>query len=115
MSQFERRKRKGALTVVARRGERMCLLSFDVRDPPPDFLGFAVEVKSPGSTEWMALRNRIAFAYDGAPLTGFREYPSLEAPFQSFRWIHFPYGPKSGTYRYRVTMLHGAPGAIVAG
>jgi hypothetical protein len=24
---------------------------------------------------------------------GYRNYPSTEAPFQKFRWIHFPYNP----------------------
>ena len=115
MSDFESRASSGSLAVVARRGERMCLLAMDVTDPGPDFLGFAIEVRSPGALDASALRNRIAFDYAAQTVTGFRAFPSTEAPFQTFRWIHFPYDPKLGTYSYRVTMMHGAPGALVRG
>jgi hypothetical protein len=94
------------LSVELWRGERMCLIGMDVNDPEPDLVGFSIEVKSPGSADFEPLRNRIAFSYDqpvDQAVDGFRNYSSLEAPFQKFRWVHFPYDPKAGNYYYRVT------------
>jgi phosphatidylserine/phosphatidylglycerophosphate/cardiolipin synthase-like enzyme len=91
------------------RGERMCLIGMDVDDPEPDLVGFAIEVKAPGASSFQSLRNRIAFSYDKPAIeavTGARQFSSLEAPFQKFRWVHFPYDPQPGTYRYRVTKTH---------
>jgi len=109
MSDFMNSGTSGSLTAKLWRGERMCLLGMDVKNPEPDFVGFSIEVKSPGKRTYSPLRNRIAFSYD-KPATdavnGFRNYSSLEAPFQKFRWIHFPYDPKDGTYRYRITRQH---------
>jgi len=109
MSDFMNSGTSGSLTAKLWRGERMCLLGMDVKDPEPDFVGFSIEVKSPGKKTYSPLRNRIAFSYD-KPATdavnGFRNYASLEAPFQKFRWMHFPYDPKDGTYRYRITKQH---------
>ena len=65
--------------------------------------------RNPTTTEFMPLRNRIAFSYPegaGTEVTGDRQYPSTEAPFQKFRWIHFPAQPVDGTYRYRVRKMH---------
>jgi len=97
------------------RGERMCLLGFDVDHPEPDFVGFAIECKSPGSSRFEPLRNRLAFSSD-KPVTGARQFSSKEAPFQKFRWIHFPKEPKAGTYQYRATKMHmPTDGTLVAG
>ena len=108
----------GALTLVLHRGERMCLIGMNV-DPAPadDFVGFAVEVRSPKSKVFWPLRNRLAFDYpDGEGVTGFRQHPTVEAPLQTFRWIHFPQDTHEGTYLYRVTMIHMAPdGALSKG
>ena len=52
------------LRVKLWRGERMCLLGMDVDEPEDDFVGFAIEVKSPGKTEFRPLRNRLNFSYD---------------------------------------------------
>jgi hypothetical protein len=109
MSDFMNSGTSGSLTAKLWRGERMCLLGMDVKDPEPDFVGFSIEVKSPGKRTYSPLRNRIAFSYD-EPATdavnGFRNYASLQAPFQKFRWMHFPYDPKDGTYKYRITKQH---------
>jgi len=91
------------------RGERMCLLGFDVDQPEPDFVGFAIECKEPKSTKFEPLFNRIAFSYDkpaAKAVTGARQFPSTEAPFQKFRWVHFPPDPKAGKYTYRATKMH---------
>jgi phosphatidylserine/phosphatidylglycerophosphate/cardiolipin synthase-like enzyme len=92
------------------RGERMVLIGMDVDDPEPDLVGFSIEVQSPGSPKFFPLRNRLNFEYSSAPgaktVDGFRNFDSTEAPFQKFRWTHFPYNPKDGVYQYRVTKQH---------
>ncbi|HKO71595.1 MAG TPA: phospholipase D-like domain-containing protein, partial [Bradyrhizobium sp.] len=97
------------LKVKLWRGERMCLIGMEVDEPEDDFVGFAIEVKSPGSADFTPLRNRLAFSYDkpaSEAVTGYRNFPSLDAPFQKFRWVHFPYEPTGGEYRYRITKRH---------
>jgi phosphatidylserine/phosphatidylglycerophosphate/cardiolipin synthase-like enzyme len=109
MSDFEIRKTKKGFTMKLWRGERMCLLGFDVASPEPDFVGFAIECKEPGASKFEPLKNRLAFDYDvpaTVAVTGDRQFPSLEAPFQKFRWIHFPQEVKDGIYTYRATKLH---------
>jgi len=90
-----------------------------VDEPEPDLVGFSIEVKSPGSPSFIPLRNRLNFSYDqpvAVAVNGYRNYLSTRAPFQKFRWIHFPYEPKGGTYRYRVTKRHmPTDGHVVAG
>lgn len=83
----------------------MCLLGFDVDQPEDDFVGFAVEYQEPGSGKWLNLRNRLSFD-GGAGVNGYRNFPTLEAPLQTFRWVHFPWSTKTGVYRYRVTKMH---------
>ena len=109
MSDFANAKQSSGLGVKLWRGERMCLIGMDVAAPEADFVGFSIEVKSSGSTGFEPLRNRLNFSYDkpvDQAVDGYRNYSSLEAPFQKFRWVHFPYEPKSGTYTYRVTKQH---------
>ena len=91
------------------RGERMCLIAFDVDAPEPDLVGFAIECKPPGAKRFSPLLNRLAFSYDqpiSKAVTGDRSYPSKKAPFQKFRWVHFPFEPKQGLYSYRGTKMH---------
>lgn len=101
------------------RGERMALIGMDVDEPEDDLVGFAIEVKNPASKQFQPLRNRLNFGYgqaSGKAVDGNKIFPSLEAPFQKFRWIHFPYDPKGGTYTYRVTKIHmPSDGKLVSG
>src|ERR1700739_253689 len=106
MSVFTNIAERPGLHVKLWRGERMCLIGMDVDQPEPDFVGFAVEVRSPGQSAFAPLRNRLNFSYQqpvAKAVDGYRNFPSTEAPFQKFRWIHFPYDPKVGNYVYRVT------------
>src|SRR6516225_5016654 len=107
MSDFTNSKTLDGLSVKLWRGERMALVGMDVDDPEPDFVGFSIEVQSPGSDGFQPLRNRLAFSYPKSSalkaVDGNRNFPSTEAPFQKFRWIHFPYDPTGGDYTYRVT------------
>ncbi len=110
MDGFTNGKTTDGFSVKLWRGERMALIGMDVDEPEPDLVGFSIEVQSPGSDTFQPLRNRLNFSYGGTPavkaVNGYRNYPSTEAPFQKFRWIHFPYDPKGGEYTYRVTKKH---------
>lgn len=100
--------RAGNLGVNLWRGERMCLIGMNIDPrPAPDFVGFAIAVRSPGAPDFTFLRNRLAFAYPVQQgVNGYRQFPTSEAPLQSFRWIHFPQNPKPGAYRYQVSAMH---------
>ena len=98
-------------SLKVHRGDGMALLAMNWKQgtPPDDFVGFAIECKEPGDSEFKPLLNRIAFAYDqpaAEAVTGDRKFDSREAPFQKFRWIHFPPEPRDGRYEYRVTKRH---------
>lgn len=97
------------LTVKLWRGEGMCLIGMNVDEPEADFVGFAIEYRKPGGRSFTPLNNRLAFSYDkplDKAVTGARLYPSLQSPFQKFRWVHFPDDVKPGMYGYRVTKMH---------
>jgi phosphatidylserine/phosphatidylglycerophosphate/cardiolipin synthase-like enzyme len=109
MTDFENGDHKNGFSLKLWRGERMCLLGFDVDDPEPDLVGFAIECRGPNDPDFVPLMNRIAFSYDrpvNKAVTGKRLFPSTEAPFQKFRWIHFPNDPRDGAYTYRATKMH---------
>jgi len=101
MNDFENQDSKHGFSMKLWRGERMCLLGFDVASPEPDFVGFAIECRSPGATDFVPLLNRITFS-GGAPalggVTGARKFPSTASPIQKFRWVHFPPDPQPGAY-----------------
>jgi phosphatidylserine/phosphatidylglycerophosphate/cardiolipin synthase-like enzyme len=119
VSAFTNAGQVAGLTAKLWRGERMCLIGMDVAHPEPDLVGFSIEVKSPGNTSFLPLRNRLNFSYDqpvAVAVNGYRNYLSTQAPFQKFRWIHFPYEPKAGTSIYRVAKRHmPTDGHLVAG
>jgi hypothetical protein len=116
MGDFTNKSEESGLAVKLWRGERMCLIGMDIASPEDDFVGFSIEVQSPGNSQFVPLRNRLNFSYN-QPLElavdGYRNYPSTEAPFQKFRWVHFPYDPKDGKYVYRVTKKHMAKDGIL--
>jgi len=101
---FERKESSGGLSFKLYRGEGVALLAFDLdaQQASDDFVGFAVEVRYPGSSHWGKLKNRLHF--DLPPVSEQpRSFPSTEAPFQKFRWIHVPSDVPPGEFRYRVT------------
>jgi PLD-like domain len=106
-SDFERREENDGLTLKLWRGEGMSLLGFDLeRDSvTPQFVGFAVRCKHPGAADFVELSNRIAFHYTGAN-AGKKFFPTSKAPYQKFRWVHFPREVVPGDYRYEVTAMY---------
>ncbi|KAK9417007.1 putative PLD phosphodiesterase domain-containing protein [Seiridium unicorne] len=96
---------KALFTLVAYRGEGMCLLAMNWKQgtPPNDFVGFAIEYQEPGGTQFYSVSNRISF-----PQTDGHQGPnalsSRLSPFQVFRWVHFPFNAGlPGNFTYRVT------------
>lgn len=49
MGEFENATEQRGFRVKLRRGEWVCLVGFDVKNPEPDLVGFAIECKSPGA------------------------------------------------------------------
>jgi PLD-like domain len=96
------------LTVRAYGGDRTTLLGFDVPEALADDLaGFAIAWTDPeGRTQWIP--NRLSFdlaiTADTTPAQR-RWTPSNEAPFQKFRWAHFPPEAAPGTYTYHVNAM----------
>ncbi len=93
---------KAPFTLRVHRGEGMALLAMNWRKgqpPPDDFVGFGIEYREPKGDRFFALKNRIGF--DGAAAVS---ESSLLAPFQKFRWVHFPRNAElDGLFTYRVT------------
>ena len=109
MADFCVKDSEDGFTMKLWRGERMCLIAFDLEDPEDDFVGFAIECKAPCEAVFHVLPNRLAFSYDepaGRAVTGAKKFPLTSAPFQKFRWVHFPFNPTAGLYTYRGTKLH---------
>ncbi|NWC77769.1 hypothetical protein HX823_27180 [Pseudomonas sp. P7759] len=114
---FESKTTFQGLTFKLYRGEGAALLAFDLAPDlaTPDFVGFSIEVRYPGATHWGVLHNRLHFDYPPTPERP-RTFPSTEAPFQKFRWIHVPSEILPGFFRYRVTACYmGADGTLSKG
>lgn len=92
-------------TLKVRRGEGMALLTMDWKHsvPSSDFVGFAIECKAPGESDFFPLTNRLSFeAADGSvdPVSK----STLLSPLQKFRWVHFPHDAEvDGEFTYRVS------------
>ncbi len=91
-------------TLKAHRGEGMLLLAMDWKKgkPPVDFVGFTIEYKEPGGNKFYALVNRLSFK-DSTGKVSKVSTSSLQAPFQKFRWVHFPRNAEmQGKFSYKV-------------
>ena len=96
---------KAPFTLKLHRGDGMVLLAMNWRKgmPPRNFVGFSIEFREPGSDQFWPVKNSIGFP--GQRKT-FNDPPidSTRAPFQKFRWVHFPFNAeKKGEFTYRVT------------
>jgi len=98
---------KADFTLKVHRGDGMALLGMNWRSgkPPRDFVGFAIEFREPGASKFWPIRNRIGFPGQRKKFSD----PTIEstrAPFQKFRWVHFPERPElPGKFTYRVTPM----------
>ncbi len=93
-------------TLKVHRGDGMALLAMNWRNakPPRDFVGFGIESREPGAgKKFFAVNNRLKFTGQPSNTTKDR-VSSLLAPFQTFRWVHFPHNADlPGEFTYRVT------------
>jgi phosphatidylserine/phosphatidylglycerophosphate/cardiolipin synthase-like enzyme len=99
------RKRSAPFTLKIHRGDGMALVAMNWKagPPPDDFVGFAIEYKEPGGDRFFTLRNRLSFRRPDGTVDR-SSTPSLLAPIQKFRWVHFPRNAElPGDFRYRVT------------
>jgi phosphatidylserine/phosphatidylglycerophosphate/cardiolipin synthase-like enzyme len=96
---------KAPFTLKVHRGDGMALLAMNWRKgkPPRNFVGFSIEFREPGESQFWPLLNSLGFPGER---TKFTDPPidSTRAPFQKFRWVHFPgTAEKKGEFTYRVT------------
>lgn len=99
--------KKAPFTLKIHRGDGMALLAMNWRSgkPPMNFVGFAIEVCEPNGTQFRPLKNRIGFPGDRVNASD-KPIESTQAPFQKFRWVHFPRdADKPGAFTYRVTPM----------
>jgi len=97
------------LAMTAYAGDGAVLLAFDVdEDKTQNFAGFAVKTVTPNKGPYASneywLKNRISFKgglSSDTALTPDMRVESNKAPFQTFRWVHFP-GAGPGKYVYTV-------------
>lgn len=94
-------------TLKLHRGDGMTLIAMNWKDgePPPDFVGFAIEYQEPGGGQFFALNNRLGFL-DAAGNVNRARFSTLQSPIQKFRWVHFPRNADLvGDFKYRVTPM----------
>lgn len=95
-----------AFTLKIHRGEGMALLAMNWRggkQPPDDFVGFAIEYREPGGDRFYVLNNRLGFEGAGGVVNP-ESKPTTLSPIQKFRWVHFPRNADlTGEFHYRVT------------
>ena len=92
-------------TLKIHRGEGMALLAMNWRtgEPPPNFVGFAIQYLEPGNPTLLTLKNRLGFTGPNGTVDS-KRLDTLRSPIQMFRWIHFPFHAElPGAFTYRVT------------
>jgi hypothetical protein len=103
---------KGALHVVAHRGDGKTLLAFDLTDPAARqrLAGFTIRVAPPGQSAYY-LWNFLQFEHPENHVQDPAEpaNSTVNAPLHKFRWVHVPGSfhqglePAVGDYTYEVT------------
>jgi len=91
-------------TLKIHRGEGMVLLAMNWKTNtlPLDFVGFSIEYSEPDGKKFYSLRNRLSFRDEKGRVSKY-SISSLLAPFQKFRWIHFPRNADmDGDFTYQV-------------
>jgi hypothetical protein len=109
MSEFFASSANDGLELRAYRGEGSALLAMDLPEAgAQDLAGFAIECTPPGRRPFYLL-NRLSFSQEMTAGTTPEERkwtPSDRAPFQKYRWTHFPVPLLDGDYRYAVTAMY---------
>jgi phosphatidylserine/phosphatidylglycerophosphate/cardiolipin synthase-like enzyme len=111
-SEFHKSASKNGVSITAYRGDGSALLAFDLDQHLVTdlFAGFAVQATAPdGTKEWLMNRLNFDTGLDSGSTPEQRQKnwtDSNAAPFQKFRWQHFPAQPQPGTYTYTVTPMY---------
>ena len=111
-SEFHKSASKNGVSITAYRGDGSALLAFDLDQHLVTdlFAGFAVQATAPdGTKEWLMNRLNFDTGLNSGSTPEERQKNwtnSNAAPFQKFRWQHFPAQPQSGTYTYTVTPMY---------
>lgn len=88
--------------VKVYQGDSAVLFAFDVADADrADLAGFAIQCTPQGGAPYW-VPNRLTFdtpIHADAPLQAGKYADSIDAPFQSFHWVHFP-PHAAGQYTY---------------
>ncbi len=98
---------KALFTLKLHRGDGMTLIAMNWKNgqPPPDFVGFAIEYQEPGGNQFFALNNRLGFL-DATGNVNPATLSTLQSPIQKFRWVHFPRNADlTGAFQYRVSPM----------
>ena len=109
----------GGFTVAAYRGDGCVMFAFNFAEKPgPDFQGFAIQCTRPSGKVTM-LRNRLNFEGAVTAKTSPADSNAMQtstavAPIQKFHWIDFSSSHEPGKYSYKVSAMHGKPGALTA-
>jgi PLD-like domain len=94
-------------TLKLHRGEGMTLIAMNWKNgpPPQNFVGFAIEYREPGGSQFHPLNNRLGFL-DASGNVNPAALSTLQSPIQKFRWVHFPFNAQlAGDFNYRVTPM----------
>jgi phosphatidylserine/phosphatidylglycerophosphate/cardiolipin synthase-like enzyme len=111
-TEFHQSASKNGVSITAYRGDGSALLAFDLDQQLATdlFAGFAVQATAPdGTKEWLMNRLNFTIGLHSGSTTEERQRnwtDSNVAPFQRFRWQHFPAKPQQGTYVYEVTPMY---------
>lgn len=109
--EFHKSAARSGVSVTAYRGDGSALLAFDLDQHlvTPLFAGFAVEATAPdGTKEWLMNRLNFSTGLDSTSTPADRQKnwtDSNQAPFQKYRWQHFPSVPQPGSWTYEVTAM----------
>jgi len=107
---------QNGLSLKAYRGDGGVLLAFDLdQHLTANLAGFAVQYTPPHGPAAYLL-NRLSFDIPIIATTTPQQRrwtPSNLAPFQKFRWMHFPTELGPGAYTYTVTAMYFGPGGPI--
>lgn len=104
---------QNGLSLKALRGDGGVLLVYDLDSHlTTNLAGFAIQCTPPNGPA-AYLENLLSFSTPTTATTTPQQItlaPSNVAPFQKFRWMHFPGELVPGTYSYTVTAMYFGPG-----
>lgn len=109
---------KDGISVKGYRGDGAVLLAYDLDEHlTQNLAGFAIKCTPPKGKPYYLL-NRLNFTKKMTSATTPEQRtwtPSNEAPFQKFKWVHFPSNVLPGNYDYEVSAMYFSKGGLKTG